>query len=464
MDCFSAAGPRAGSVSTLGLRSQCAGQTFSGQTRILRAQKSIGYSLLREAVHSTHRWPILGSTYRAIYHAAANAVKSLAKKTPPIDGLYVRHSYALGTWEPGRSDIDFTVIWSDPQEKAIREFQRAYTKLRNRFPMIGEVEIIDTNHFAAWARYGFTGLHSSQWKKLAGPHRVQRTYSGSEKLDRLRYAASIYRHQFLQYFWDGAPEHVLARVTAKFFNLLGSSANPKGSPDHLLKECLAELSRAVKSLAAPSNGAPNDIVARIGKLKPPRLAVPSPSVRGVRSVIALLVNPSQKHVFVEGNYDLAQIKSLYPGAILWTGDAFRFFASYVDPLEYFAIVRERVLFHGEDLPRDVISLTEDALREAICHYSTDMLTYPYRGDLAELSDRDFDNILFGWYLRVLRYFEDGMLDYDYRTLRPYIGTRFHHHASRFAKLHAITGEIAAHLSADAPSTVAQDLVHSVIST
>jgi hypothetical protein len=173
-------------------------------------------------------------------------------------------------------------------------------------------------------------------------------------------------------------------------------------------------------------------------------------VEGVQFVVAPYVNPAEKHVLLEGGFDLQQIKNVYPRAILWNRDLFNFYFAHVDPLEYLAMLRERIVFFGPDLFCEELPLTDKTLRDAVCQYATHMLTYPYRMDLATLSVVDFENILWGWYLRTLRYFEDGTLDYSYQTLRHYFGSRFANQQSRFSLLHSLASELAAHLSSDAP--------------
>ena len=71
-------------------------------------------SIVQTVVQATSHWPVAGSLYRSIYHSAARAVGDLASREPRLAGIYARNSYALGTWEPGRSDIDLTAIWSGP--------------------------------------------------------------------------------------------------------------------------------------------------------------------------------------------------------------------------------------------------------------------------------------------------------------------------------------------------------------
>ena len=210
--------------------------------------------------------------------------------------------------------------------------------------MLGEVEIIDANHFGAWAMHGFTGLHSGQWKKIAGTHRAGYTYRGSEQLDRIRHAVSVYRHLFLRYLWANAPAHILERAAAKdsqtSWQCPGSEEQRRWVVAILPKRAFA----FDKNNRFASRGTADRRPALVGKLEPPRMAVPIPAAKGVRCVVAPHVSRAQKHVLVEGDFDLQEIKTNYPDGVLWNRNLFDFYLSHVDPIEYFAMLRERIGF------------------------------------------------------------------------------------------------------------------------
>jgi hypothetical protein len=411
------------------------------------SRKSMPRSLVRDLVRATHRWPLLGSAYRGIYKAAADSVARLAEANSQIAGIYARNSYALGTWEPGRSDIDLTVVWRGPSEEAIALFHSAYAKLQERFPMLGEVEMIDEQHLGAWIRHGFSGFQSQNWKKLAGDHDLLCEYEGSEQFDRVRHAIAVYRYQFLKYFWERPRGPAAERAAAKLMRILGRPPMKESSVDRMWEACLRELATAVKTTAAPAEGPLVDYAELIGRVSVAASQTDGEtlSINGLQSVIASAPDAAQKHVLVEGYSDLAKIEAVFPCAIVWEPNVFRFYLCFLDPLEYFSLLRERTLFHGEDPLREPFGLTKSALRDSITHYSVEMLTFPYRAGLAGLSDGDFRNFVYGWYLRTLRYFEDGIVDFDYYSLRQHFKNRHSEDVGRFPLLHGIAGELSGHL-------------------
>jgi hypothetical protein len=200
---------------------------------------------------------------------------------------------------------------------------------------------------------------------------------------------------------------------------------------------------------APAKGASVDHAATIGKVLPPISQIDAGALPmdGLHAVIASAAGAAQKHVIVDDCCDLAKIESLFPGAIVWHPGVFQFYLSFLDPLEYFALLRERTVFYGKDPLREEFALGKSALRDTVCHYSADMLTYPYRAALAGLSDGEFQNIVYGWYLRTLRYFEDGFVDFDYYSLRQYFKNRHPDSLLRFPLLHGIAGDLSNHLRA-----------------
>jgi hypothetical protein len=399
-------------------------------------------------VSATHRWPLLGTIYKEIYRAAADSVAHLAKQNPAIAGIYARNSYALGTWEVGRSDIDLTVVWLQPSQEIIDRFHLDYSKLQKRFPMLGEIEMIDDRHLAAWTRHGIPGLHSRDWKILAGDCKPRCQYNGSERFDRVRHAVAVYRYQFLRQFWKRPrPGHTVQRAAAKLMRVLGQAPPCERNSDRLLALCLKELSRAVGATPWPESGPLVEYKSQLGGLARPsvRRNGQMPSRDGVRAALALLQSSAPRHVLVDAAFDFTKIERDFPGALIWDHAVFRFYLCFVDPLEYFGLLRERIVFQGEDPLREAFLLPEAALRDTVCHYSIDMLTYPYRAGLDTLAAGEFRDLLYGWFLRTLRYFEEGFIDFNYYSLRQYFGNRHSEEVGRFSLLHGIAEELSTHL-------------------
>ncbi len=92
-------------------------------------------------------WPF-SRLNRIPYAAAVAAVRRSWRDRSEIRGVYLRNSLADGGWIPGSSDIDLTVaihagIALDDEYRFLGEFWRDYDRLRRRYPMIGEVDLVD---------------------------------------------------------------------------------------------------------------------------------------------------------------------------------------------------------------------------------------------------------------------------------------------------------------------------------
>jgi hypothetical protein len=66
-------------------------------------------------------------------------------------------------------------------------------------------------------------------------------------------------------------------------------------------------------------------------------------------------------------------------------EVFRFYLSFVDPLEHFTLLGGRSVLEGTDPLREAFPITHAELRETVCHYAVDLLTFPYRPGLASLT-------------------------------------------------------------------------------
>ena len=396
-------------------------------------------------MRATHRWPVVGSLYRSIYAAAARSAGGLAWREPRLVGVYARNSYALGTWEPGRSDIDLTIVCESPDAELAAQCYRDIAQLRQRFPMIGEVEMIDARHLAAWTGYGVAGLESRRWKKLGGAHTFDCRYAGCERMDRIRHAVSIYCHQFIPRFWE-QPRHLptLRRFAAKISRQLNMPPGAESDPAGLLGNCLTQMRDAIRTLPEAPASPTVDYQTLLGRLASPAPRTPA-NDQGVLAVIAHAPDANSRHVLVHDDFRAASANSRFQNAAILNEDVFRFYLCYVDPLEYFTLLRQRSILSGIDPLREPLPLSQSALHETVCHYAADLLTFPYRPGLDSLPERQFRDLLLGWFLRTLKYFEDGTFTFEYHLLREHFGVRHDETGPRFQLLHRIAGEVAARM-------------------
>ena len=402
-------------------------------------------TLIQGMVRATNNWPALRTIYRSRYAAAARAVAGLADADPAIAAIYARNSYALGNWTPGSSDIDLTVIWRRAGRSQVDRFYACYDRLRERFPMLGEIEMLDEQHLEAWTAHATSGLESARWLTLAGEHRFRCRYAGNEPIDRLRQAVAIYRYNLMPLFWNrAAAERTFLRFATKLFRQFDKPAPRPAPRGAVLAACLRELSARIASLQGTTVGRPLDYARLLGQIcpaaqKPAGWSAPPGSV-----LLGRAQDEGPRFMLVPP--DVGVIDAGVAGTVIMDAEVFRFYLCSVDPLEYFGLLRGRTVFHGSDPLSQPYPLTETSVLGTVRHYTVQMLTFPYRRELNSISAADFQGLLYGWFLRTLRYFEDGRMDFQYHTLREYFGHRhLETEIDRFELLHGIADDLRNHL-------------------
>src|SRR6188768_3181945 len=100
-------------------------------------------TLIRRFVRATRNWPGPRHAYTQMYRQAEAAAGRLTRANQSVVGIYTRNSYADGTWVPGISDIDLTVVFRNPSTPDLDLFHERYDRLRTVFPMLGELELFE---------------------------------------------------------------------------------------------------------------------------------------------------------------------------------------------------------------------------------------------------------------------------------------------------------------------------------
>lgn len=135
----------------------------------------------------------------------------------------MRSTFADGSWIPGYSDIDWTVVVSKEVEgstefKMLRKFWYKVDLLRKVFPIIGEIDIINESHLSLWTSIGITGYESKLWKLYHGQDVIQSKYLSTDNqidVDSLRYSLKCYLTFFHKYYYNPADIYELQRSAKK---------------------------------------------------------------------------------------------------------------------------------------------------------------------------------------------------------------------------------------------------------
>ncbi len=140
----------------------------------------------------------------------------------------MRHSMANGTWVPGLSDIDATIILKHGMDsrdafRAMARFWRAWDTVRRCFPVLGDINVIRDDFIHAWTRFTIRGYEARQWTCISGEHVVRSRYPAmQERLvrDALDHALTHYLEHILAAFLvdktlDAVALAEYRRITAK---------------------------------------------------------------------------------------------------------------------------------------------------------------------------------------------------------------------------------------------------------
>ena len=172
--------------------------------------------------------PILRMLPRSIYHLAIKILQRECRHHPTILSVYIRGSFAEGTWVAGRSDIDLTIVLKNDlelaeEQAAIKKIKKRYSFIQKIFPMLGEIEYILEHHIFACCRYSYNGYQASTWKLLYDKENVARySYDGDADtiiIDRLVRLILIHVYLFCPKLktanWQQMDLHILSRVVRK---------------------------------------------------------------------------------------------------------------------------------------------------------------------------------------------------------------------------------------------------------
>jgi hypothetical protein len=381
------------------------------------------YRLIRGVVRATRHWPGPRHVYTKLYQQAAAAAGRLAHSEQSIVGIYARNSYADGTWLPGVSDIDLTVVFRNASAHDLHRFRERYDRLRTVFPMLGETELLEERHVEAWTARGYVGDQARRWQRIGGAHQLHVCYRGDERLDRLRHATAIYRYNLLPLFsYSAKSDSTFQRFAAKLFRLFDKPAPPSEyDRSRLLAVCLRELSQQIAAVPLDNHGGAVDYAKLLGDCRSVERRASVPTSAYCTALLGRAEDIIPRYALVPtGTTELDRALS---GTTVMDLPVFRFYLCHVDPLEYLGLLRARTTFHGPDVLATPFPLSRRMLRDSVQHYAVQMLTFPYRRELDEMTTGEFRNLFYGWFLRTLRFFEDGHMDFQYHVLRDYFGSR-----------------------------------------
>lgn len=390
-------------------------------------------ALLRKAVLATNGIPVVGTINRLPYHAATRLLGSRLGAIPEVCGLHARNSFAQGTWVPGRSDIDVTVILRQglTPARALEAVARVKTGLaatRRLLPMVGEADILSAEDVAAYASPGWRRGEVRNWKHLWG-ERLSLP-DGERADDPLARILHFYSYASASLFPTGGPG-INARATSKILRALAPERE-KEVPRLLDRAGAITMLLPVLDRAAAGAEAVTGFDARNAFLRPPGAEVAGREVPAAlrqhwdafEGGVHVAWEPQNPLLLVRGGLEPGTLAAAVRAAF----DAFERPRFFTRPVLCALFQRAEPFFqlsltgyHESIGERDVLPPPVFASREALSRVAATQVGFSFTEIYTNLpAEAAMDDFVFGWLARGLRFLEDGRIDLDYESLREYM--------------------------------------------
>ncbi len=407
---------------------------------------------LQKAVIAANHVPLVRTILRSVYYFALWILKRECKHHQIILGVYIRNSFAEGTWVAGRSDIDITVVLKGnfeliEEQISLKSFQKRYAFLQRILPMLGEAEYLLETHVNAYCSYSYSGYQASHWKLIYGEDLARSSYDNDPDTiatDRLSHLVSTYIHLFCSKFeidhWQQMDLQILSRIVKKAERLSmvekplkSDFNNPFEALLSIMKlmddNCCQYLSQTIHSIPKSKVQALPSISIHPDKKKDTfddkgEVAWNSPFVRGV--VFSILERSGSTYIILKDRLDdkniivvFETLYQLFDNLIFMTLPTFQFYLTYCDPIHCAILLDDGRVVAGEDVLQYIELPLPSTLWTAFANNSVAMFSDIYSQDWPNLDNEYYKHRLQGWYLRSLFFLEKEELMVSYDLIEKY---------------------------------------------
>lgn len=413
---------------------------------------------IRKIVIKSNTYPPFSYVNRLPYDLAIKWFVHECGRFPEIKSAYVKHK----NWTPGLSDIDLILIIQsnvniEKEFSFLRSFWKQYDRIKQLFPMVGEVEILHDKDITAWTRFTIQGYEARYWTKLYGGETVRNNYAADPErivLDSLNYALAFWRNNFLRKYYDTsntphAASLELQRVTTKVLKYIqyndtghktkDTTHGPYKNKRYALRYIIRELEARVRSLSLPEG--PTNPTLDSGELivdADPReipsqyqvvysfLQSMSPRDGAVESILIPFTGSDEIFVIVKDDLDESVITTcidithkmfdmcdMVP--IMVSRRVFEYMLRFYEPLLYSRFIKCRRVLYGRDLIPDIQPPETVFFFQCLLDHSVNILMYPQSHEVILPLDRDrfikkdFYNCLL-WFLQVKLHLEKKIIE------------------------------------------------------
>jgi predicted nucleotidyltransferase len=375
--------------------------------------------MVRTAVIKTNPYPPFSSLNKVPYRAAIKTFVKVCESFPEIKTIYLRGGLSEGHFIPALSDIDLTVIIGptvsvEREYRFLRSFWKRYRRMKKLFPMLGEIEILNSEELTISTKFGLAGYQAQSWKLLYGTEMPRHSYTlhaMSLRRDSLNHALYVYLEYFVKIFTSQKRSlyivsQDLRRLQSKILRCLDHS-NGANAVHRVLSDRLSSnmsnvvmFSRVLKSL--------DDEICRFNKdgimantephpaLDPGNPPLHTDELLDLReladcldgAIKSVIVNSFNKiFVVLETALDAPTLKTCMETMIqvfpdksrmpaIVSASMFEYILRHYEPFKYAHFMAHRRLVFGEDLLSRIQAPSRNSLIDYLLGRVPNLLTFP----------------------------------------------------------------------------------------
>lgn len=384
-------------------------------------------------------WPF-SSLNRLPYYACIRAFLQISKDFPRIQRVYLRHGLLDSDWVPGISDIDLTVLF-EPGKSAEEEFTfatafwRRVEHLKRFFPMLGEIDLIDSKQISSWTRFTIRGKESTSWKLLQGSGTLQvndtETPAGNF-INSFNHALLYYFNFFLRRFLTVQRNSIgvteLQRICQKVMRYAKADGcfEQGQDPAGMLCALMAGLDKRLETFVLPAGSPIPAQIATALKIPPPESKALAQALSPYHSIVQAIYPGEHRSVIVldrpidpreleECIWVLKRQPIISSSAMhIVTFRTFDYLLRFYDPFFYTHLMQNRALAFGNDVFKQVAAPSIGAFIRCLLNQTVTILPFPTSRSFITCNDPKWygEHEVDSWLERCLRlklFLEHGLI-------------------------------------------------------
>lgn len=351
---------------------------------------------------TNNTWPF-SSLNRLPYYAAVRAFAHICKDFPQIQRVYLRHGLLGRDWVPGISDIDLTVLF-EPGRTVEEEFRFAVSfwnrvqQLKRYFPMLGDIDLLDSKQISSWTRFTIRGKEAASWRLIFGVGNLEinsNTTAEEDSMNSLNHALLYYFNFFVKRFLTLPRNPItvmeLARISKKVMRYanIGASFETEHDLSEILCALIAGLDKQLEAFVLPPDPPIQTQIAPAMRIPPPDLKSVAAALGPFQSFIQSIYLSEQRNIVVLARH--VSPRELDECIAAWkrqpalssnssvhivTFRMFEYLLRFYDPFFYTHLMQNRTLAFGNDAFEQIAAPSIGAFKRCVLDQTVTILPFP----------------------------------------------------------------------------------------